>query len=248
MAMKFLLFVLLSLPLTVLADGGLPTQPYIYVVGRAGLEKPADIVIIRFDLVARASDQVKANDEVQARAAKVFALLKDRKVAQNDVIAQDIKSEADFEQTEGYPRTRGKLIGYVVTRAFTVKVRDVTAFPKLVDQLIVAGNVEFTGIEPQLSKEKEIEDQLWGNAVANARERAEKTLKQTGMKIDSVFAVSPVSFPEIQGRIFPGEAERTIVTASEIPTKGERVPSEYRLAPVTVSQSVHVIYLISPAK
>jgi uncharacterized protein YggE len=121
-------------------------------------------------------------------------------------------------------------------------------FPKLVDQLIAVGNVEFTGIEPQVSNEKEVEDQLWDKAVTNAREQAEKTLKQTGMKIDSVFAVSPVSFPEIQGRIFPAEAERRIVTASEIPTKGERVPSEYRLAPINIGQSVHVIYLISPAK
>ena len=52
------------------------------------------------------------------------------------------------------------------------------------------------------------------------------------MKIDSVFAVSPMSFPEIQSKIFPAENERAIVTASEIPTKGERVPSEYRLAPI----------------
>ncbi|PYK57363.1 MAG: hypothetical protein DME43_15370 [Verrucomicrobia bacterium] len=246
--MKIFVFALLSLPMSLLGEGGLPSQPYIYVVGKAGVEKTADIVILRFDLVARAPDQVKANDEVQARAAKVFALLNDRKISQNDVIAEEIKSEAEFEQTETYPRSRGKLIGYVVTRVFTVKVRDVTAFPKLVDQLIAAANVEFTGIEAQLSKEKEIEDQLWDKAVANAREQAEKTLKQTGMKIDSVFAVSPLSFPEIQGKIFPAENERTIVTASEIPTKGERVPSEYRLAPIAVDQSVHVIYLISRAK
>ena len=38
---------------------------------------------------------------------------------------------------------------------------------------------------------------------------------------------------------FPAKNERTIVTASEIPTKGERVPSEYRLAPIAVDQSVH---------
>ena len=246
--MKHFPFLLvLSLPISVLAEGGLPNQPYIYVEGKAEIKKLADFAILRFDLVARAPEQPKANKEVQSKANKIFALLNDQKISQNDVIAEDIKSEAEFEQTESYSR-RGKLIGYVVIRAFTVKGRAAKAFPKLVDQLIAAGNVEFTGIEPQLSKEKEFENQLWDKAVANAREQAEKTLKQTGMKIDAVFAVSPVSFPEIQSRIFPAENERTIVTASEIPTKGERVPSEYRLAPVTVSQSVHVIYLISPAK
>src|SRR5207248_11521591 len=119
----------------------------------------------------------------------------------------------------------------VVTRVFTVKVRDVTAFPKLVDQLIAAANVEFTGIEAQLSKEKEIEDHLWDKAVANAREQAEKTLKQTGMKIDSVFVVSPLSFPEIQGKISPQRTRGQSSLPPKFPLKA-RVPSEYRLAPI----------------
>ena len=64
------------------------------------------------------------------------------------------------------------------------------------------------------------------------------------MKIDSVFAVSPVAFPEIHLRIF-GSAETIGVRGAEV----ERVMvPQYRVAPVTVSQSVHVIYLISPAK
>jgi uncharacterized protein YggE len=245
--MKLLLFVLINLPGILLADGGLPNQPYIYVVGWAGIEKPADIVTLRFELVARAPDQAKANEEVQAKAAKIFALLKDRKIASNDVIAEDIRSEADFEQGEGY-RNRGKLVGYVVNRSFAVRVREVPTFAKLVDELVAIGDVEFGGIEAGLSKAKEMEDQLWDKAVADARERAEKTLKQTGMKIDSVFAVSPVPFPEIQGKIFPADSERRIVTASDIPIKQDRVPSEYRLAPVSITQSVHVIYLISPTK
>jgi uncharacterized protein YggE len=245
--MKRILFLLASLPISVLADGGLPNQPYIYVVGTAGIAKPADMVTLRFEMVARAPDQTKANEEVQAKAAKIFALLKDKKIASNDVIAEDIKSEADFEQGEGY-RNRGKLIGYVVNRSFAVRVREVAAFPRLIDELVAIGGVEFGGVEGGLSKEKEMEDQLWDKAVADARAQAEKTLKQTGMKIDSVFAVSPVAFPEIRGRIFPADSDRTIVTGSDILTKQDRVPSEYRLAPVSITQNIHVIYLISPTK
>ena len=68
------------------------------------------------------------------------------------------------------------------------------------------------------------------------------------MKIDSVFAVSPVSLPEISGRLMTRD-ERVVVTGSYIPSGGGRMEtSRYRLAPVTVSKSVHVIYLISPSK
>ncbi len=84
--------------------------------------------------------------------------------------------------------------------------------------------------------------------MANAREQADKTLGTVGMKVDAIFAISRVAFDQISQEMF-GQTERVIVTGSNIPTAEEgSAPVQYRLAPVTVSQSVHVIYLISPAK
>jgi uncharacterized protein YggE len=244
--MKRFLFPLLILPISVFAEGGLPDKPYIYVEGKAEIKKPADIVTMRFDLVGRAPDQPKANADVQSKANKIFALLKERKIADNDMIAEDLRSEPEFEQDENYSRGHGKLIGYIVTRAFQIKVRDVAAFPKLADELVAIQGVEFSGIDGGLAKEKEIEPEVWQKALANAREQADKTLKPLNMKIDSVFAVSPVSFPSIQTRIFGAEevyGQREAMLAQGVPSQ-----PEYRLAPVTVTQTVHVIYLISPAK
>jgi uncharacterized protein YggE len=229
----------------------LPDKPYIYVEGRAEIQKPADIVTLRFELAARAPEQPKANQEVQSKANKIFTMLKERKIADNDVIAESIRTEPEFEREENYPYKSGKLIGYKVSRPFQVKVRDVTIFPKLADDLIAVGGVEFSGIDGGLAKEKEMQNEVWDKALADARERAEKTLKTMNMKIDSVFAISPVPVPEISSTIFPKDragVERVIVTGSNIPTAEEVRPSQYRLAPITVSQSVHVIYLISPAQ
>ena len=242
--MKTFLFVLLCLPGFVFADDGLPNQPFIYVEGKAEIEKPPDMVTLRFDVVAHNADQSAANKEVQAKAAKIFALLNASKIAEKDVTASDLKSEPEYEDNEDSPRGHGKLIGYKVTRPFTTKVRDLTAFAKMIDELLAIPGLEFSGIEAGLSNEKEFHDQVWDKALANGRERAEKTLKAAGMKIDSVYALSPVAFPEIRGRMFGGGPQ---VLAME--TGSGRVdPSQYRLAPVAVSQSVHVIYLTSPAK
>jgi uncharacterized protein YggE len=242
---RCLFFSLLILPISVLAEGGLPNQPYIYVEGKAEIQKLADMVTLRFEVVARDPVQPKANQEVQAKAIKIFDLLKSRKIAENDVIAESLRSEPEFEEDENYSRGHGKLIGYSVTRPFEVKVRDVTAFPKLVDELIALGGVQFSGIDGGLSKEKEMQDQVWEKALTDARTRAEKTLKPMGMKIDSVFAVSPVTFPEIQQRIFG--SEETVAGRAAYAAKAPQ-QAEYHLAPVTVSQSVHVIYLISSVK
>ena len=132
--------------------------------------------------------------------------MKSKNIADEDVVANTLTSEAEYEESEDSPRKHGKFIGYNVTRPFTVKVRDVAVFGKLVDELLALGVGEFTGIAEGLSEEQELKDQVWEKAVANARERAEKTLKSLGMKIDSVFAISPVAFPEIAQQIF-GEAE-----------------------------------------
>ena len=206
------------------------------------------MVTLRFDLVARNANEGKANQELQAKANKVFALLKAEKIGENDVVASDLKSEPQFEH-EGSIQ-KGKLIGYSVARTFAVKARDVHAFAKLLDELLPLGGVEVSKVEPGLTKQKEIEAEIFEKALTNAREQAEKTVKSMDMKIDSVFAVSQVPFPEIQSRMIPGveySSERVIVTGSYIPT-GENAVSQYRVAPLTVSQSVHVIYLISPAK
>jgi len=42
--------------MSLLGESGLPSQPYIYVVGMAVVEKTADIVILRFDLVANQNE------------------------------------------------------------------------------------------------------------------------------------------------------------------------------------------------
>lgn len=243
-----LLLLSLVLPLTVLAQGGLPSQPYLYVEGKAEIEKPADIVTLRFELVARNADQTKANQEVQAKAVKILALLDEKKIAKSDTIASDLKSEPQYENEDESGRKHGKIIGYSVTRPFSVKIRDVPIFPKLVDELIAFGGIEFSGIDAGLADEKALQDEIRKKALNDARERADKTLKELGMKIDSIFAISPVNFPTISQRIFLGDG--TLGVASYAPGREPRIPdpTQYRLAPVTLSYSIHLIYLISPAK
>lgn len=242
---KFALLALAIWPLSLFAEGGLPDTPYIYVEGYAAMEKPADMVTLRFDLVARNPDQAKANQEVQAKANKILALMKERRIAENDVIAGDIKSAPQYEEVEGSRKI--KIIGHAVTRSFSVKVRDVTAFAKLVDELLAIPGMEFSSVDGGLSKEKEVEEEAFSKALVNAREQAEKTVKTMDMKIDSVFGVSAAPFSEIRSRMFTS-AEKVVVTGSYIPSDNKLAPSEYRLAPVTVGQGIHVIYLISPSK
>jgi len=241
---KLVLLALVSLPLSVLGAAGLPDKPYIYVEGKAEVEKPADMVTLRFDVVARNPDQAKANKEVQEKATRILALTDSRKIAEADVIATDLKSEPQYENDEESDRKRGKIIGYSVIRSFTVKVWDVTIFAKLVDELLAVSGTEFSGVDAGLSKEKDIYDEVWNKALLDAREQADKAAKAINMKIDSVYAISPVPFPEIQSKIFRSGPQEANYTARE---KAKPDPGRYRLAPITLTDNIHVIYLISPS-
>jgi uncharacterized protein YggE len=238
---RLLFFSLVIFPLAVFAGTGLPDKPYIYVEGQATIENPADEASIHFAVVAHNPDETKANQQVQAKIAKLLKFLDDKKIAKVDVIAENLHAEPEYEREENSSK-RGKLIGYIVRRDVGVKVRNVSTLAKLVDDVIDLKDIEFQSVQGGFSKEKEMEDEVWQKALTNARDRAEKTLKPLGMKIDSVFAVSPVSYPNLEDRMVGG-AEKVIVTGSNIPTE-----SQYLLAPISVTKSAHMIYLISPAK
>src|SRR4051794_40651500 len=188
--MKHAFYLLLLLPITLFAQGGLPTQPYIYVEGKAEAQKPADMATLRFEIVSRQADEKKANADVQAKANAVFAMAKSHGITNDDLIAESLRSEPQFENSESYSK-KGKIIGYAVSRPFAIKVRDLASFPKLADELMAIGGVEFSAIDAGLQKEHEVEQDLWTKAIANAREQAETTVKSMGMNIESVLAISP---------------------------------------------------------
>src|SRR5690242_15975743 len=129
--MRISLLTLLFVPLIAFADGGLPTSPYIYVVGSAEAKKPADMVNIRFQVVGREVDHLKANEQLQTKSAKVLALLDSRKVDKGDLLAYGISSQPVFEQEQDTGRGHGKVIGYTVTRDFELRYRDMVGFSKL---------------------------------------------------------------------------------------------------------------------
>jgi uncharacterized protein len=237
-------------PLTAVAQvgtlAGLPNRPFLYVEGKAEIQKAPDIITLRFYIQAHNADQGKANQEVQAKARKIFALLKEAKIEDRDVVAQDLRSAPEYDRDESGPKKRGKLTGYVVTREFVITVRDLTKYGKLGDEIMNLGGVTLDYINSDVSDHEKLGEELWPKAIANAREKAEETLKPMGMKIDSVFAVSSIEFGKVVGQFFQS-GERVVVTGMNIPAPPAE-PSQYRPEMVRIESTAHIIYLISPAK
>ncbi len=149
--MKVLVPVLLAIiPITLFAEAGLPDRPYIYVEGKGEIEKPADMVTLRFNLVTHNADQSKANAEMQEKAGRILTIFNGGKVAQTDVIAGTVRSEPDYDGRDPVTGRPGKLVGHIVTRPFSAKIREVAAYPKFVDELLAVPGVEFSGVDEGL--------------------------------------------------------------------------------------------------
>ena len=96
-------------------------------------------------------------------------------------------------------------------------------------------------------------DKLFTAALRDAREKAEKIAGELNAKVASVFAVSPIAFGGIKDILFGHEEidlpngaalDKFVVTGSPLTDKGDR----YSFEPLNLSQRLHVIFLIEPAR
>jgi len=252
-----LLLTFLFLAGVLLGADGLPNQPYLYVQGEAEVSQPADLVLLRFRLSALQPEQAEANKRVQAQANQVFALLKATGVPESDIVASDLFSDTEYDRaggpiipgldTEGDSGQRPpKLLGYRVSRPFEVKVRDLKTFPKLVTDLLELKVERFDRISEGLSTEKKLSDEVWQKAVDDARRRADLLAKAAGMKVDGVYAISPSTIPAISREMLDEENSRSYPLSGAAPAGVDA--AKYVLRPVKVTQTIHILYLISPAK
>lgn len=245
--MKTFLALFIALTPFVLADA-LPNVPYLFVQGSAEVERKADSVWLKFALSVTDADVTKANGAVQKQASKVFALLKAAEIPDEDVIASDILSDNEYDQAGGYG-VRGKFLGYRVQREFAVKVRALAKFPKMINDLFALNVRYFKGVTEEYSKAKKAEQETQEMAMESARAEADKSARIAGMKVDSVWAISSETFPQIQNRMLGYNIFGTPLSAAGTdPENKAEVAPEYRIPSIKFNRTVYVIYLISPVK
>jgi uncharacterized protein YggE len=234
MKKRLLLSFLLS-ALWLHADG-LPNQPYLYAIGFAKRSVPADQLRIRFSLEAREKEPIRATAIVEERAKKVLALLATLSITEQDISAASVSTRLKYDEEKGK-----EFLGYEVEREFTVLLRDVARYGELAKALLdvpVDGlSLEKIGYSKAESLAKELEEE----ARKDARTSADRIAASFGMEVVGVYAISPVSFSELD-RQWPYDFEVRGYAAG-----GRSGPSQFLsfvIPPFTVTREAHVIFLI----
>ncbi|MDX2110556.1 MAG: SIMPL domain-containing protein [Verrucomicrobiota bacterium] len=229
---KTLLSCLLLLAGTLLYAGGLPNAPYIYVVGEAYREVPADIVQVSIEI--NACDKVEANAGklVNQRMEKLFTLLNALGVAENDItaVSEEISGRwGDAERTE--------FQCYEVSRQTQIIIRNLAQYGNIVQALheLPVNGLNFVSVDA--TNRDAITKELEEEARLDAQKKAETITASFGTKIIGVYAISPRSISELDER-WP------YATKYHGSFSGSAGSMKFIIPQVPMTSEAHVIFLI----
>ncbi len=241
----------LLLPLFLLITGpvfasGLPSTPYVYVQGAAEEKIAPDTLTLDFGINLVDRDQAKAKAGVSEKSAAVFKLLAQLGITDDAITAPDLTVNENYE----YSSNRRVFTGYTVARSFSVRLTDFALYPRIVDGLAQLRVDSLNAVIPSTSKAGEIASRLKRSALDNARSQAEALAAGMDARVTGIFAASPIAFGQIHGAIFGSSGSGEIITLSAFSIQSEHAATadRYILAPLTLTERLHVIFLIEPVK
>ena len=173
-------------------------EKVISVTGTATTSVDPDLLVITFGVETQeksAKDALVANSESMT---SIVNTIKSLGVSEDDISTSRINIYPIYDSyrdsvTEKYTQ---ELVGYRVTNTITVETEQLNKAADIIDGGVSSGanrvdNVSFT-LSPQ--KQLEVKDDLLGQAVLNAKKKAENALAPLDHKIVGVKAVSLSEF------------------------------------------------------
>lgn len=166
---------------------GLAADParYISVVGTAQVHVVPDLVVLSIAVETfspKIDEALTKNDD---RTTRVLDLAKQFALDPKDIQTEDLSLSPKYARREGdrYDYDYEKVLGYNVSRAITVNLRDLSKCQKLVRQLIEAGTNRIDSISFTVSQPRKYRDQARQLALRAAQEKATSMAETLSQKI-----------------------------------------------------------------
>jgi len=135
------------------------------------------------------------------------------------------------------------LVGYNVSRVFTVMLRDPLKLAACLDALENTGIDQMDSPIPVSFKEAEIAKTAFQDAFADARNRADMLAAASGLRIVGVLAVSEASPPRISDHFYHQDYSGTgTMSKFEVNSSAD----SFIVPPIELTSSVNVIFEVTP--
>lgn len=205
--------------------------PSITVIGTGEAQSRPDVASVTVGVVTQGKSAQETSAENANVTQQVAAAVRKAGVAENDVQTSGYSVQPLYKNnnyTEG-------IVGYSVTNNVRATVRKLNSIGDVIDAAIKAGANNVQGVAFGLEKRETAEDAALGEAVANARHKADVIAKAAGLRIVGVREISAA--PREQPRPMMESFARAGMASSTPVSPGE----------LTISAQVTAVYEVSQA-
>jgi len=162
-------------------------QNAISVSGEGRVSAEPDMAEIIIGVESRAPTAKKAASQNSEDMNEVMAVLEEMGIAEEDIQTVDysIRAEMDYRGDEG-----PEVVGYVVTNAVRVKVRDLDLVGDLLDEVTEAGANNIYGITFTIEDPRPFQEQAREMAVADARSKAGQLAEAADVRLGDLLSLN----------------------------------------------------------
>ena len=209
-----------GIPASLQASDGSGSSQGISVSGEGRVSMVPDMAVLGIGVSAKESTVAQANSEAQAAMDRLLASLKSDGVADKDIQTSQFSINPEYD----YQFNQQKLTGYRVTDMLQVKVRDIDAAGKVIDDgveaagdLVQVGSISLTAEDTGAPS-----GQARELAMADAKTKAQELARLAGVELGAPISISESSYsptpPVSYDRAFSAEAslDQTTISPGEL--------------------------------
>jgi uncharacterized protein YggE len=164
----------------------------ISVTGEASVSVAPDLAQIEGGVTSEAKTAREASDANNAAMGKVLLALKSAGIDEKDFQTTRLSLQPQTAPNRPGPSA---IVGYRASNRMTIRLRDVTKLASVIDTLVGAGANDLGGINFMVSDASKLLDEARGQAIADARRKAEIYAKAAGVTLGAPLSISEGSAP-----------------------------------------------------
>ncbi|MDX6765858.1 MAG: SIMPL domain-containing protein [Candidatus Methylacidiphilales bacterium] len=204
--------------------------------GEASIEVKPDIATIGFQVLSFNKDAAIATQDLALATQKIVTYFSEQNVPAKDIEAHDIEKNI-VRRTDDSGRLL-EILGYEITRSFSVKLTDLKKFEKTMYDLYAMPNISRLHTSFESEDREKLEAELMQKACLQATAEAEQMAKGFGVRLGRVYRISrkPIveMFDSAEMELFDG--------AISARSEGRDGPLFYPPATIKLSQEVHAVF------
>ena len=214
-----------------------PIGPSVTVQGEAKVEVVPDELVVEMSVTRLAKEVQDAATDVNRRTTAALAAAKQAGVADADIRALAISVQPQYDWREGEQLFRG----HEASRSIRLVVRDIDAWPRLLNALVEAGVDRIDDVEPRHSDQQRLAREALRDAVADARARADVLAQAAGATVSTAYSIAETGRNYTVAR--PQAARADMMVASAPPPEAAFEPGT-----ITLTANVRIVFRLDDGR